>query len=121
MIYIAHNPHIGGVKIGLTTKHIEERLKALSSTGVPGRFDVIAIFPSDKPKEDERKVHEKLKRKRLDKEHFQVEPLEAALAAYRALNRREPIFYDSDLQDAFYLRLESDKITMQLKLKGHSV
>ncbi|HEY8609404.1 MAG TPA: GIY-YIG nuclease family protein [Noviherbaspirillum sp.] len=120
LIYVVSNPNQKGVKVGLTTKSMEQRLKSLNSTGVPGDFIPIAIFPSDKPSADEKKVHEKLRRYNLAKEHFDLQPVDAVLGAYRALNRRKPIFFDSDIEETFYLKLEEDKIKMKLRLKGAS-
>lgn len=90
LIYVVKNANQVGVKVGLTTKSMEARLKSLNSTGVPGDFEPIAIFPSDKPVADERKVHEKLRRHNIAKEHFALEPIDAVLGAYRALNKRRP-------------------------------
>jgi hypothetical protein len=118
IVYIVSNPNQTGVKVGLTTKAIEHRLKSLNTTGVPGAFAVVALFPSDRPKLDERKVHEKLRRFRIAKEHFDLEPVEAVLKAYRALNRRVPIFFDSNIEETFRLRLEEARIQMQLRLRG---
>lgn len=118
IIYVIHNPNQAGVKIGLTTKSMEQRLKSLNSTGVPGNFQTIAIFPSDNPAADEKRVHDKLRRKNLAKEHFDIEPVDAVLAAYRALNKRQPIFFDDSIRDTFHLKLEKARIEMQLRLKG---
>ncbi|HAT1760168.1 TPA: GIY-YIG nuclease family protein [Legionella pneumophila] len=118
IIYILSNEHQMGVKIGLTEKTIDNRIKQLESTGVPGKFTKIAIFPSDKPKADEKRIHEKLQRYNLSKEHFQLEPVEAVLKAYRALNKRKPIFYDKNLEETFNLKLEEARIKMKLQLRG---
>jgi hypothetical protein len=56
LIYVVRNANQNEVKIGLTTKPMEQRLKSLNSTGVPGDFEPIAIFPSDRPKFDEKRV-----------------------------------------------------------------
>lgn len=119
LIYVVSNPNQRGVKIGMTTKSVEARVKTLNGTGVPGSFSPIVIFPSDRPKRDEKKIHEKIARKRIAKEHFELSPLEAALKCYRVLNKRNPIFYDNDVRERFFLQLESDKIQMQIKLKGN--
>ena len=58
---------------------MEQRLKGLNTTGVAGDFTPIVIFPSDRPKQDEKKIHDKLAKKRLAKEHFDLKPIEAAL------------------------------------------
>lgn len=119
LIYVVSNPNQTGVKVGMTTKTIEERVKALSSTGVPGTFERIAIFPSDNPLSDEKKVHEKLSRSRIVKEHFDLDPVDAVLGAFRALKRR-PIFFDKNLEKTFDLKLAAAKIKMQLRLSGVS-
>ncbi len=107
MVYVVSNSNQRGVKVGRTAKTVEQRIKDLSSTGVPGRFEPIAIFPSDKPKDAEKKAHLKLARHKIEKEHFDVEPIDAVLAVYRALNKKvEPIFYDQSLAETFRLRLE---------------
>lgn len=118
LIYVIHNPNQTGVKVGLTTKSMEQRLKSLSSTGVPGDFIPIAIFPSDRPAADEKRVHEKLRKYNIAKEHFDLQPVEAVLGAYRALNKRRPIFFDSTLEETFHLKLEEARIQMQLRLRG---
>ena len=118
LIYIVSNCNQIGVKIGLTTKTLEQRLKSLNSTGVPGNFDQIAIFPSDNPKADEKRVHDKLRRSNISKEHFDLEPVDAVLGAYRALNQRRPIFFDPELEKTFDLKLEEARIQMQLRLRG---
>ena len=87
LIYIVSNPNQVGVKVGLTTKTMEQRLKSLNSTGVPGDFEPVAIFPSDRPSADEKRVHEKMRRHNIAKEHFDLEPIDAVLAAYLALKK----------------------------------
>lgn len=120
MIYIINNPNQIGVKIGLTTKDIKFRLKQLSSTGVPGRFSIVALFPSDRPDIDERKAHDKLKKFFLDKEHFNISPIEAVLNVYRALNRRTPIFNDKEIEIEFVNKIEESRIDMQKRLAGNA-
>ena len=118
LIYVVANPNQRGVKVGLTTKSMEDRIRSLNSTGVAGDFVPIAIFPSERPKFDEERVHDKLRSHHLAKEHFDVEPVEAVLKAYRALNKREPIFFDDSVKETFRLKLEEAKIQMQLRLRG---
>jgi hypothetical protein len=97
---------------------MEQRLRSLNSTGVPGDFIPIAIFPSDRPSTDEKRVHAKLRRHNIAKEHFDLEPIDAVLKAYRALNKRKPIFFDESLEEMFRLKLEEARIQMQIRLKG---
>lgn len=98
VIYIISNKHQSGVKIGLTEKSVEARLKSLSSTGVPGKFQLLAIFPSYRPKADEKKAHTKLKRFWIAKEHFAIDPADAIVKIRAALSQRQPIIYDEELK-----------------------
>lgn len=119
LVYVISNPNQKGVKVGYTKKTVEERIKQLNSTGVPGKFIAIAIFPSDKPLEAEKRVHKKMMKYRIEKEHFDLEPINAVLNAYRALNKKvEPIFYDQSIKRKFFLELEAARIKMQLRLEG---
>ena len=120
VIYIISNPYQEGVKIGLTTNNIETRLSQLSSTGVPGKFSVIALFPSDRPKEDEKKAHVKLAKHKLDKEHFNVSALDAVMGVHRALNRRVPIFFDEEIEGQFEQAKELARQQMRRNLAGRS-
>lgn len=120
LVYVVSNPNQVGVKIGMSEKTVEARIKNLNTTGVAGSFKPIVIFPSDRPKADEKKIHEKLAKQNIAKEHFQLEPVDAALKCYRTLNKRKPIFYDKEVEDMFYLRLEQDRIAMKIRLKGKS-
>lgn len=122
IVYVVTNPHQRGVKIGITSKTVEERIKALSTSGVAGCFRPVAIFPSNSPRRHEKRVHGKLAKVRIEKEHFDLEPIDAVLKVYRILNKSiSPIFYSDDDQDTFNKRLERDRITMALKLKGKKV
>jgi hypothetical protein len=116
MIYVVKNPNQSGVKVGLTSKDIAVRIKQLSSTGVPGKFKVIAIFPSDHLEDDEAKAHEKLKKYILDKEHFDINEIDAVLAVHRALNRRTPIFQDKKIEYEFNAKLQESKDLMKARL-----
>ena len=119
VVYVVKNQNQTGVKIGLTRKTVEQRCKSLSSSGVAGVFEPMAIFPTDNPRKHEKVVHDKLSRHKLDKEHFNLNVLDAILKVYRSLNKRvEPIFYDDNLKDRFHLELEKARIEMQLRLKG---
>lgn len=123
VVYIVNNPNQHGVKIGMTEKSIETRLKTLNNTGVAGKFDWVAIFPTDKPKKDEQKIHNSptCKKSWISKEHFNLDPIDAVLCAYRTLNRKiEPIFNLQKDKETFYMKLEKARIEMKLKLQGNS-
>ena len=118
MIYVISNPNQRGVKVGLTSKDIDTRLKSLNTTGVNGKFSKIAVFPSDRPQIDEKKAHDKLKKSRMYdlKEFFDITPTKAVLDIFRALNRREPIFYDKEVEKEFNAELEKARKKMQKNL-----
>lgn len=84
LVYIVKNEFIPGVKIGMTERTVEARLKSLNNTSVPGKFECLAIFPTDRPKKDEERIHSKLIKHKLDKEHFNLTPIDALLKSYRA-------------------------------------
>lgn len=119
LVYVVSNPNQVGVKVGMTTKSIQQRIKSLNSTGVVGSFEPIVVFPSKNPKKDEKRVHDKLARSKIAKEHFDVDPVEAALKAYRALGKRQrPIFFSDDVEKEFDLRDKKARIEMQLRIGG---
>ena len=116
LVYVISNPNQRGVKVGLTSKDIDVRVSQLNSTGVVGKFTKIALFPSDRPKIDEKKAHNKLKKFWIAKEHFDLSPTEAVLNIFRALNRREPIFYDKEIEKEFNGKLDEARQKMQKNL-----
>ena len=120
IIYIASNPDVTGVKVGLTTKDVNERMKQLSGTGVPGKFELIACFPSDRPKADEKKAHDILRKYNMAKEHFDTTPLAATQAVFKALNRKTPIFYNSDVEQQFNDARAERRVIMANRLAGNS-
>jgi len=75
-VYVMTNEHIPDLlKIGMTTRTPEERSAELSSTGVPGRWNVqYSIFVPNCEK-IEKKVHKTLNEYRLseDREFFKIE------------------------------------------------
>ena len=96
----------------MTTRD-DKRVRELETTGVAGKFKKVAIFPSFHPRNDEKKAHDNLKKYRLDKEHFQIEPLQAVLKIFRALNRKvDPIFFDKEIEQSFYDEKEKARRTM---------
>jgi hypothetical protein len=67
------------LKIGFTTRQVEERVAELStSTGVPGPFVIEGVFPSSNPEQHESAVHEALALARVEsKEFFRIDLAEA--------------------------------------------
>jgi hypothetical protein len=70
------------VKIGFTTRSVEERVAELSAaTSVPGPFVIEGVFPSSEPEQHELAAHGKLAMARVEsKEFFRVDLTEAITA-----------------------------------------
>lgn len=100
VIYVMAHPKVASVKIGMTERNVFTRAKQISGTGVPGQFRVMAAFPSANPGKDERKVHEKLKRVLVEKEHFDLDPV-VAVAKVRSILGRDPAYIDHGIEPAF--------------------
>ena len=86
-IYILSNPSMEGLlKIGFSTKPLEERVSELSgATGVPTGFVVEAFFEVDRPAELEKQIHRALKRHRVreEREFFRLSVAEAIKIIYQ--------------------------------------
>lgn len=79
-VYVLTNPSMPGlVKIGMTTRSVEERAEELYTSGVPERFEVAYYTPSPDCEELERAVHESLSKQRKNgsREFFEVSTLQA--------------------------------------------
>jgi hypothetical protein len=95
LVYVLTNPGMPGlVKIGFTTRTMEERLAELSAaTGVPKAFVVEAVFEHSSPASLERAAHRALSEKRFssDREFFDCST-EEAIAVVQGEAKRSPIF-----------------------------
>jgi hypothetical protein len=110
VLYVMKNAHQAGVKIGITSKTVAQRARALSGTGVIGRYEVCAVFACRNPKRDERKIHERLKGKRIEKEHFLLEPAEA-ISKIHTILKNAPMEIDKKVKIAYeQIRAENKKI-----------
>ncbi len=118
LVYVVSNPYHPGVKIGYTMKSVEERIKNLNTTGVVEGYVPIVIFPSNRPRLDEKKIHGKLAKKKIAKEHYDLSPVEAALKCFNILGKKKAIFYDKSIEETFNLTREKNRIEMKLRLKG---
>jgi hypothetical protein len=86
-LYVLTNPRMPGLlKIGCTTRSVEERVDELNAaTGVPVPFVIEAVFPSKAPLEDEARVHEWLRKRRLSGREFFEADLREAMAVIRTV------------------------------------
>lgn len=95
-VYVLTNPSIPGlVKIGMTTKSVKERIKELSSTGVPEPFQLYyacELGGGLDPVEVERDMHELFAPYRHNKrrEFFGVDPKRVKLALKYAEKPKPP-------------------------------
>jgi len=90
-VYVLSNPKIPSlVKIGFTTRSVENRVSELnSSSGVPMPFVIESFFTSTEPHTDEKKIHERLEgyRDSKDREFFNVTPEKALFLITKILGR----------------------------------
>lgn len=86
-VYVLKNAKVEGVKIGMTSGDVFSRAKQISGTGVPGNFQVVAAFHSRNPRKDEKKIHTKLARLNIEKEHFNIDPVKAVAKVRTTLGR----------------------------------
>ncbi len=103
LIYLLTNKYIPNlIKIGFTTRSIEERLKELSSgTGVPIDFECSAAFVSSSPYDDEKKIHSELKSFRVsNKEFFEIDLIQATKLIFEILNI-EPAVVNKEVSQFF--------------------
>ena len=90
VVYILQNPSFGDLlKIGFTTKRLEERIAGLNGTNVPEPFECIAAFHSFSPREDEKKIHDRLREYRGNKnrEFFSIAPDRAVSICEKIIGR----------------------------------
>lgn len=79
-VYILSHPHMPNLlKIGFTTRQVEERVAELNAaTSAPGPFVIEGVFPSSEPELHESAAHETLAAVRLEsKEFFKIDLVEA--------------------------------------------
>jgi len=82
-LYVLSNDQMHGlVKIGFSTRPVEERVAELNSgTAVPAPFVIEGIFPSSAPERHEQEVHDHLATARLPGKEFFKTALPEALRA----------------------------------------
>jgi hypothetical protein len=85
-LYVLSNKAMPNLlKIGFTTRTVEERIQELSSTGVPGRFDAEFFCEVNDAPRYERAVHSRLSKHRYGKEFFECGVAVAVRTAKEAL------------------------------------
>jgi hypothetical protein len=107
------NPAIDGVKIGRTEQPVGMRVRQLSTTGVPERYKVDAIFPSRDSVGDEKRVHKKLRKFNSSREHYNLSPAEAIAKVRSALSGCDPIEVHPDVWRKYNKILARNREMMQ--------
>ena len=92
-LYILSNPEMPGLlKIGLTTRLVNERVVELNSaTGVPRPFKVEAYFESADPKSHEGSLHEQFAAYRVPGREFFRMSLDEVIKAAGSVTKSEPL------------------------------
>ncbi|SFX48485.1 T5orf172 domain-containing protein [Paracoccus pantotrophus] len=108
-VYILKNPSMPGLlKIGKTTRSVQQRCDELWQTGVPTPFEVVAEYYSPDCHELERNVHQSLADKRVSemREFFAVEESKADNALGAALYEQVSLMVEDFLPDCTVLDSE---------------
>ena len=94
IIYIlSHEAMPNLLKIGYTTRTIEERVQELSSTGVPGKFAVELYFKTENAPMFEMVLHKSLHEYRYEKEFFRVDVRTVIHAIHGLIDKEELLTY----------------------------
>ena len=105
-IYILENPSlIGVVKIGMTAREVDVRVKELSShTGVPTEFTVFRKYAVDDATLVERQIHARLVEYRVseNREFFKISVEDAAMIIEEMLKVNEPKLSDPNREDELF-------------------
>lgn len=106
-VYILSNNAMPGIlKIGHTTRMVEERAEELSKqTGVPEKFVVEYDWLVENPEQYERLIHANLKKYRIseDKEFFRIEKDLAQKACQRIIRGSELIDFAQEMEMLVYI------------------
>ncbi len=90
-LYVLSNEYSPGLlKIGFTTKSVEERALELYTTGVPAKFNIEYKIKVVDPQVWESKVHKALNNKRINKEWFRLS-VDEAITLIESVVGNEPI------------------------------
>jgi len=112
-LYALRNLSMPGLlKIGFTTRPVEERVLELdSSTATPTPFEIAFYFSCSEPQSDEAIAHETLLKHRINqsREFFKITEKEALSILRETLSRKE-VFLNRNLRD--------DDLGMFFEIKG---
>ena len=94
IIYIlSHEAMPNLLKIGFTERTIEERVKELASTGVPGKFTVELYFATDNAPMFEMVLHKSLSEYHYEKEFFTVDVKTVIHVIHNLIDKDELLSY----------------------------
>lgn len=118
-VYVLKNSKVDGVKIGMTAGDVFSRAKQVSGTGVPGNFHVVAAFHSRNPRKDEKKVHLKLARHNIEKEHFSLDPVRAVVKM-RTIFGRDWVYLNPKYRDDVANLVETQRAAAAARFSSSS-
>ena len=98
IVYVLSNPAFDHLlKIGFTTRSIDERIAQLNGTNIPESFECLAAFHSHDPQSDEKRIHLRLAqfRAKKNREFFKVSP-SIAIQTCQTLIGRKPFLCTYD-------------------------
>ena len=113
-IYVISNPRFDGVKIGMTEKSVEARVKSLRTAGVPMKPKIEGYFISHNVQQDEKKAHEKLRRYHLEREHFSIDAVTALIRLANTFGR-EPMYMRPAILSAYSEQREKNFVEAAAK------
>jgi hypothetical protein len=118
-IYVMWNPRLKDyIKVGRAIDP-ENRARQHSTGGVPGKYEIMALFPSNNQTADEKKALKKLKsyKDKNSKEVFKICPALATRKIQLALSRRETAFMSKKIQEEYEKIIAENKLRMLGRLK----
>lgn len=118
-LYILSNRAIPGlVKVGYTTRSVDERVQELTTTGVPGKFIVDFYCYVDNAPYLEKMVHFNLSSCRYDKEFFKCDAETAIRIVKKTIRDTSIIYYSSGGKLKSSWLSESEKNEMLLEAEN---
>lgn len=111
-IYIMWNKSLPDyIKVGYAADP-ERRAKEHSVGSVPGKYEIVALFPSNRIRDDEKKALKKLKKykDKSSKEIFKLCPALATTRVQNSLNKRELAFLSSKFKENYNEIIEKNRL-----------
>ena len=104
------------LKIGYTTRSIEERVQELSSTGVPGKYAVELYFQTDDAAQFEMLLHRVLREFHFEKEFFKAD-IKTVISAVHALIQENRFQLYKFYGNSSHLATTREQIAEELRIR----